>query len=431
MTFADTVRFLFSLGPELKTIKWDLARVSALLAELGDPHRRGRYIHVAGTNGKGSTCAMLASALRAAGFRTGLYTSPHLVDPRERIQIDGELVGESAWVEAFEETHAAAERLIARDRIDAHPSFFETVTVMAFLVFARAQVEVAVIEVGLGGRLDATNVIDPEVSVITPIDFDHEAFLGSSIESIAGEKAGILKAGRPAVFSAQRPEALEVLERRALALDIPVTHSSAWRVEDLRLERFGSRFTLVADCEIPIECPLAGEHQVENARTAVAALHVFGLSPAVIAEGIAKAVWPGRLERVAANPDIILDGAHNPAGARALAAYIRRFFADQPVRIIYGAMRDKAVEEVTDTLFPLAAEVIITAPDQPRAVSPESLAPMIDHANIRTAPNIAEALRMAQERPMTTFITGSLFLVGQASACGGLQPASGTHALDH
>lgn len=201
MTFADTVRFLFSLGPELKTVKWDLVRVSALLAEVGDPHRRARYLHVAGTNGKGSTCAMLASALRAAGFRTGLYTSPHLIDARERIQVDGELVGETAWVEAFEETHAAAERLLARDLIDAHPSFFETVTVMAFLVFARAQVEVAVIEVGLGGRLDATNVIDPEIAVITPIDFDHEAFLGSSIESIAAEKAGILKAGRPAVFS--------------------------------------------------------------------------------------------------------------------------------------------------------------------------------------------------------------------------------------
>jgi dihydrofolate synthase/folylpolyglutamate synthase len=264
-------------------------------------------------------------------------------------------------------------------------------------------------------------VVTPEVAVITPIDFDHEAFLGSSIESIAAEKAGILKAGRPAVFSAQRAEAFAVLDRRALELDIPVTLSSRWRVEDARLEKFRSRFTLAGDgAAIPIECPLAGEHQIENARTAAAALRVFDLPAAAIAQGIAGTVWPGRLERVATNPDIILDGAHNPAGAQALARYIRRFFGDEPVRIVYGAMRDKAVEEVTETLFPLAAEVILTAPAQPRAFNPESLAESIDHANARTAATIEEALRMTRERPMTTFVTGSLFLVGEARAlvCG-------------
>lgn len=416
MTFADTVRFLYSLGHELKMVKWDLARVSAVLAELGNPHQAGRYIHVAGTNGKGSTCAMVYAALRAAGYRTGLYTSPHLVDPRERIQIEGRLITESDWVSAFEAVHSAAERLLANDAIDAHPSFFESVTAMAFLAFARAEVEVVVLETGLGGRLDATNVVDPEVAVITPIDFDHEAFLGSSIESIAAEKAGILKPGRPAVFAQQRPDALKILELRALELDIPVKQSSAWRIEDLQLAKFHSQFTLAADEEISIECPLAGAHQVENARTAVAALDVFGLSPAAIREGVKRARWPGRLERVAENPDIILDGAHNPAGARALAAYIREFFSGEPVRIIYGAMRDKAIEEVTETLFPLAREIILTAPDQPRAIRPESLAPMLGSSAVRIADNIAEAVRMTREAPMTTFITGSLFLVGEALA---------------
>jgi len=416
MTFADTVRFLFSLGPELKTVKWDLARVRSLLAEIGNPHSRQRYIHVAGTNGKGSTCAMIASALRVSGYRTGLYTSPHLVDPRERISINGEWLGEQEWVRAFEEVHEAAERLLSRDAIEAHPSFFETITAMAFLAFARGNVEVAVIEVGLGGRLDATNVIEPEVSVITPVDFDHEAFLGSSIESIAAEKAGILKQGRPAVFANQRPEALRILEHKALDLDISVRHSSHWRVENLNAGKFGSAFTLVADEEIPIECPLPGLHQVENARTAVAALSVFGLPAAAICEGIRRVVWPGRLERVAHDPDIILDGAHNPAGAAALAAYIEQFFRDEPIRIVYGAMRDKAVDEVTNKLFPLAAEVILTAPDQPRALSPESLAPMLEHPNVRIAANTADALRMARENPMTTFVTGSLFLVGEARA---------------
>jgi dihydrofolate synthase/folylpolyglutamate synthase len=422
MTFAETLGFLCSLGHELKVVKWDLARIEAVLAALDNPHRRGRFIHVAGTNGKGSTCAMIASALRTAGFRTGFYSSPHLVDPRERIQINGAPIAERAWIAAFEEVHQAAETLLARDEIDAHPSFFETVTAMAFVAFAREGVEVVSLETGLGGRLDATNVVTPEVAVITPIDFDHEAFLGSSIESIAAEKAGILKAGCPAVFSAQRAEAFAVLDRRALELDIPVTLSSRWRVEDARLEKFRSRFTLVADEAIPVECPLAGEHQIENARTAAAALSVFGLPAAAIASGIAGTAWPGRLERVATNPDIILDGAHNPAGAKALARYLRRFFRDEPVRIVYGAMRDKAVEEVTETLFPLATEVILTAPAQPRAFNPESLAESIDHPSARTAASIEEALRMTRERPMTTFVTGSLFLVGEARAllCGAL-----------
>ena len=419
MTFADSVRFLYSLGHELKVVKWDLERMRILLGALGNPHRQGRFVHVAGTNGKGSVCAMIEAALRADGFRTGLYTSPHLVNPRERICLAGEMISEAAWVGIFEEVHGAAERLIAAEAIDAHPSFFETVTAMAFLALAHAGVEIAVLETGLGGRLDATNVVEqPEVAVITPIDFDHEAFLGSGIESIAAEKAGILKAGRLAVFAAQRPEALRVLENRALELDIPVRQSATWRVEDLVCDRYGSRFTLVADREIPIACPLAGKHQVENARTAVAALALMDVPAEAIHAGIAAVRWPGRLERVAGHAGIILDGAHNPAGARALADFIREFYADEPVRIIFGAMRDKAVEEVTNTLFPLATEIILTAPKQPRALNPEALAEVVDDARVRVADSVQVALKMAEEMdkqmPMTTFVTGSLFLVGEA-----------------
>ena len=414
MNFAESVRFLYSLGHELKTVKWDLDRIATLLAEVGNPHRQGRFIHVAGTNGKGSTCAMLASVLRVSGYRTGFYSSPHLMDPRERIQIDGEIISEQDWCRAFDAVHAAAEDLLARELIDAHPSFFETMTAMAFVAFAKAKVDVVVLETGLGGRLDATNLVDPEISVITPIDFDHEAFLGSSIESIAAEKAGIIKPGRPAVFAEQRPEALSVLERKALEVDAPVTLSSYWRVEDLWLSKFGSRFLLSADEEIPIVCPFAGKHQVENARTAVAALRLFGVPAAVISKGIEAAEWPGRLERVATDPDIILDGAHNPAGARALAAYIQQFLRREPVRIVYGAMRDKAVDEVISTLFPLAAEVIVTTPDQPRALNAESLLEVSDHPNIVVAPTVQDAVRLTREKPMTTFITGSLFLVGEA-----------------
>jgi dihydrofolate synthase/folylpolyglutamate synthase len=416
MNFPESVRFLHSLGHELKVVKWSLDRIATLLAALGNPHKKGRFIHVAGTNGKGSTCALMASALRAGGVLTGLYTSPHLVDPRERIQIDGEWISEAAWCAAFGEVHTAVEVLLAQDKIDTHPSFFETMTAMAFVAFAHAGIEVVVLETGLGGRLDATNLVDPELVVITPIDFDHEAFLGSSIESIAAEKAGIIKAGRPAIFAAQRPAAFSVLERRALEMESPVTLSSAWRVEDLKLEKFLSTFTLIRDEAIPIHCPLAGEHQVENTRTAVAALSVFGLAASSISQGIARASWPGRLERIATNPDIILDGAHNPAGARALAAYTEQFFAGEPIRIVYGAMRDKAVDEVMGILFPLAAEVILTAPDQPRALNPASIAGAADHPRIHIAATIGDAIRMTREKPMTTFITGSLFLVGEARA---------------
>jgi dihydrofolate synthase/folylpolyglutamate synthase len=429
VNFADTVRYLYSLGHELKAGKWDLANMRALLARMGHPEGSGRFIHVAGTNGKGSVCAMLASALQVSGVRTGLYTSPHLVNPRERIQIDGRWISEAAWCAAFDEVHGVAESLLAREAIPAHPSFFETVTAMAFSAFARAGVEMVVLETGLGGRLDATNVVMPEFAVITPIDFDHEAFLGSSIQSIAAEKAGILKTGRPAVFSGQRPDALRVLDHRALELDIPVHHSSEWRLENLQADRYGSRFTLVADESMEIVCPLAGLHQVENARTAAAALSVAGVPRTAIQRGIAQAVWPGRLERVALDPDVILDGAHNPAGARALAAYISAFFHDEPVRIIFGAMRDKAIDEVTETLFPLAAEIIITAPDQPRALSPQALAETWGNpkwvnakgVDAKTAARLPEALVMAAQQPMTTFITGSLYLVGEARAIYGTQ----------
>jgi dihydrofolate synthase / folylpolyglutamate synthase len=413
MNFAESVEFLYSLGHELKTVKWDLDRIATLLGVLGDPHKQGRFIHVAGTNGKGSTCAMMASALRVAGYRTGFYSSPHLIDPRERIQIEGEMISEQAWCEAFDAVHTAAEDLLARELIDAHPSFFETMTAMAFVAFARAEVEVVVLETGLGGRLDATNLVSPELCVITPIDFDHEAFLGSSIESIAAEKAGIIKAGRPVVIAEQRPEAFSVLERKALEMEAPVTLSSKWRIEDLWIKKFGSHFLLSADEEIPIVCPFGGNHQVQNARTAATALRVFGVPVAAISKGIETAKWPGRLERVATNPDIILDGAHNPAGARALAAYIQQFFRKEPVRIVYGAMRDKAVDEVISTLFPLAEEVIVTTPDQPRALNAESLLEVSDHPNIVVAPTVQDAIRLTREKPMTTFITGSLFLVGE------------------
>jgi dihydrofolate synthase/folylpolyglutamate synthase len=239
--------------------------------------------------------------------------------------------------------------------------------------------------------------------------------LGKSLEAIAGEKAGILKPGVRAVFAWQRPEAADVLEARAAVLGAAVTHSSEVAISGVALHARGSDF-LWGD--VPVSCPLAGEHQVENARTAIAALTALGVAPEAIRQGIAQARWPGRLERVAVNPEIVLDGAHNPASVRALAAYLDRFYDPRRVWLIYGAMRDKAVEEMTAILFPRAAHVIVTAPAQARALRPESIRELADHGDIRVAADLKAALGLAGEaaREDAIFVTGSLFLVGEARA---------------
>jgi dihydrofolate synthase/folylpolyglutamate synthase len=407
MNYPDSVQFLYALGNEIKTAKFGLERIRTVLDALGRPQDRLHFVHVAGTNGKGSVCALLESALRASGRRTGLFTSPHLAEPTERIRIDGVPLSAERFAGAFDRIHAAVEGLIAEGAIDMHTTYFETVTAMALAVFEEEGVDMVVLEVGLGGRLDATNVVIPDLAVITPVDFDHEAFLGKSLESIAGEKAGILKPGVPAVFARQRPEAARVLEARL----VDARWTEHWPVSDLELDARGSRFRLG---DLRIHCPLAGEHQVENAVTAAVALMRLGVANIAIESGIAGAQWPGRLEHVSESPEIILDGAHNPAGARALAAYIQRFYANRRIRLIYGAMRDKAVAEISGILFPLAEQVIVTAPRQARALAPETMRQIADHPNLTVAPDIEAALAMAGDG--VTFVTGSLFLVAEARA---------------
>lgn len=404
MTYAESVRFLYSLGNEIQTVKFGLERIMRLLEALGNPHRACRYVHVAGTNGKGSTCAMIESGLRAAGRLTGLYTSPHLGEPTERIQIAGRSVTQPQFADVFAEVHDTAERMLEAGQLDLHPTYFETVTAMAFLFFARHEVETVVLEVGMGGRLDATNVVTPELCVITPIDYDHQAFLGNTLAQIAAEKAGILKPGVPAIFAEQPLEAESVLRAHARG---PYTLTRDWPIKDLTVDARGSRFKMR---DLEIICPLAGEHQVENARTAAIALHQLGASPA----GIAQTRWPGRLERISEQPEIILDGAHNPAGTRALVQYIRRFYSGRRIWIVYGVMRDKSVDEMASLLFPLAERVIVTAPANSRAMPPESIpAP---HATVtQTVREAVDLLRKA-DPAVIIFITGSLFVVGEARA---------------
>ncbi|MBZ5673265.1 MAG: bifunctional folylpolyglutamate synthase/dihydrofolate synthase [Acidobacteriia bacterium] len=400
MNYPDSVQFLYALGNEIKSAKLGLERIRAVLEALGNPERAFRVVHVAGTNGKGSTCAMIEAGLRAAGVRTGLFTSPHLIEPTERIQIDGIPVSPADFERAFNVVHETAEKL----ELDCHPTYFETVTAMAFWLFREKVVDTAVIEVGLGGRLDSTNVVEPVLTVITPIDFDHEAYLGHTIEAIASEKAGILKPGIPAVFAPQRPEAVKILDARAAELHVPVTRTEEFEIRDLHIDARGSRFS-------GIVCPLAGEHQEDNAVTAALALRVLGVST----DGIADARWPGRIEHVSPNPDIILDGAHNPAGARALARYLERFYGNRRIWLVYGAMRDKAIDEVAGVLFPVAAELVLTAPNTSRALRPEALAEFAGRGHIE--PTVEAAIDYARTHVAdedVIVITGSLFVVGEA-----------------
>jgi dihydrofolate synthase / folylpolyglutamate synthase len=436
MTYDQAVRYLLTLGRELaspqqaRAAKFDLENIRAVCRRMGHPERAFRSVHIAGTNGKGSTAAMLASILRAAGLRAGLYTSPHLLRINERIRLDGADIADADFAQAFDRVHAVIEELLATGALAAHPTFFECVTAMAFDCFAREKVDAAVIEVGMGGRLDSTNVIVPEVALITQIDFDHENFLGHSIEEIAYEKAGIIKPGAWVVSAASHPAAQEVVRRRTAEQNARLIEVDAvCRASNLHAEDGCYRFTAktklsgsAAACELEIRLPLAGRFQVRNALTAITAACLLGergfaVDDAAISGGLASVRWAGRLERLQERPALYLDGTHNPAGARELVAFWDEQFAGRRIHLVYGAMRDKAVDEVAGLLFPRAAPVILTKSRQPRALSAEALAAMTQHLadslEVISEPGAAleRALELAAPDDVI-FVTGSLYLVG-------------------
>ncbi len=413
MSYPDSVRYLYSLGNELKSgAKFGLERMQTLLSALGNPERAQRFVHVAGTNGKGSTSAMIASMLRCANLRAGLYTSPHLIEPTERIQIDGLDVDAGEFTASFQTVHLAAEKLLLEGHIDAHPSYFETITAMALLIF-RERTDIVVLEVGLGGRLDATNVVTPELCVITPVSYDHESFLGNSLDSIAGEKAGILKPSVPLVMGLQPAAAESVIVQRGEELGCPISSVKAADIRNLQCTATGSAFEFQG---VAYECRLAGRHQIENAATAILAGQKLGLPQTAVFEGLRQTRWPGRLEFISHDPDFVLDGAHNPAGARALVSYIREFHSGRPVWLVYGAMRDKAIEEVTEQLFPLAERLILTVPDFPRALRPEAILEAASYSGAVLTETVFQAIEAARRAPRDAivFFTGSLYLVGEA-----------------
>ena len=431
MNYIESVNYLMTLGRELaapshaRATKFELTNIRALAARMENPQNKFRSVHIAGTNGKGSTAAMTESILCRAKYRTGLYTSPHLESINERIRLDGNPISDEEFAAAFTRLHTLIEQMLGAGELAGHPTFFECLTAMALDIFARAQVDFAALEVGLGGRLDSTNLVIPEISVITQIHFDHESFLGHSIAEIAGEKAGIIKRGVTVVSAAENPDAVRVIRHRAEQLAAPLVEiDSAYRISaPSSVDGFYSGEILANDApSITLKPSLAGRYQLRNAITALAVARVlagrgFHMSDADIARGIAEVRWPGRIEKISDRPAVFLDGSHNPSGARELAEFWHDHLEGRRIHLVYGSVRDKSVDEIAGLLFPLAASVIVTAPRQPRALSAEALAEMTRHLapllTVVADPRVALERAIAAAEPEdVVFATGSLYLVG-------------------
>jgi dihydrofolate synthase / folylpolyglutamate synthase len=437
---------MYALGHELAQTpshKFDLAHMRVLLAALDNPERRFPSVLIAGTNGKGSTASTLASILRASGLRTGLYTSPHLVRINERIRIVGEKIGgeqvsDGDFALVHDLVDRIAERLVGEGELPWHPSFFEMLTAIAFEYLARRRVDIAVLEVGMGGRLDATNVVEPRVSVITDISLDHQKFLGDTVTEIAGEKAGIIRPGGVVVTLPQQPQANDVIGNTILELGAravnavpyvpPVSPGSGEYLAAGSDTTPVSRYPLqVMSQQIMVETPLLGRHQLRNVALAIAAGEELGrqgfpVTPSSIERGVRETHWPGRFQVVpatASGPEYVFDVAHNPAGAWALRSTLSAGYPTRPLTFIFGAMRDKAIGEMAEILFPLADRVIATRADNPRSATPEEIreAALRTSTPIEAAADVAAAIDLARTsaRPdAVVVITGSIYIVGEA-----------------
>ncbi|HEV2577991.1 MAG TPA: folylpolyglutamate synthase/dihydrofolate synthase family protein [Acidobacteriaceae bacterium] len=468
MTYDEVLARLATMGPELRTgkagvpRKWSLEHIRILLHALGDPHRGFRSVLIAGTNGKGSTAATLASILNAAGLRTGLYTSPHLLRVNERIRLStgnpSQLteISDADFALLFTLVDETAAKLVNEGELPYPPSFFELLTAIAFCFYAEQRIDIAVLEVGLGGRLDATNVVEPMVSIITDIGLDHVEFLGNTLRSIATEKAGILRQDGVLVTLSQHPEANAAIGEAAVALnvrgvdasrclpprgylgtvsdsiDIKASPDSPWR----------NKYAISIDGKvIHVDSPLAGQHQQRNLALAIAAAlelranHRIEISNEAIEEGIRKTQWPGRLEWIrssAGHAPVLLDVAHNPAGAWALRAALSQLAEEMPRTLIFSCLADKPIAEMAQILFPLfdassadptrgRDHILVTHIDSPRAARVEEILAVAERLEILavSAPDAASAIRQAETiTPAEGVIvaTGSLFLVAEIRA---------------
>jgi dihydrofolate synthase/folylpolyglutamate synthase len=438
MNYTQAIQYLYSLGHEISAMKLGLETVRLLARACKQPQRQYPSVHIGGTNGKGSTAAMTESILRAAGYYVGLFTSPHLISITERIRVGGVEITQDDFARLASDVRANGERLVAQGILEALPTFFEQVTMIAFIYFAERRVDIAIFEVGMGGRLDATNISEPAVTAITPVGYDHQQYLGNTLAEIAGEKAGIIKANVPVVVARQEEEAMKVIVSRAAQLNAPMI-SVEERVKSSRLFRTDvevaktgleigrSRVRYRTDhAAYDFLLSLRGKHQVTNALTAI---HIaeeliergWKIPVAAIIEGLGKTEWPGRLEMIQMSVNtapLLLDGAHNAAGAAMLRDFLVEYFSSRPMTLIFGVMADKAIGEMCEILFPIARKIIVTKVKNPRAAEPERIAEIVASLNqeLILIESVAEALSTAKR--LTTqdgliCVCGSLFLVGE------------------
>ncbi len=447
-SYETAVARMFALGHELAQTpahKFDLVHMRVLLEAMAHPERHFPSVLIAGTNGKGSTAATLASILRASGLKTGLYTSPHLVRINERIRVNGEEISDDDFACLHGEVDAIAEKLVEHRELPWHPSFFEMMTAIAFAQFAREQIAIAVLEVGMGGRLDATNVVEPRVSVIADISLDHQKYLGNTVGEIAREKAGIIRPQGAVVTLPQHPQANDVIGKAILELGARAVNAVNYvpplvphdPLIGARYPVLGTRYSLqVMGEEILVQSPLVGRHQLRNVALAIAAAVELseqrfpGITAPTIERGIRETRWPARFQMVpvrAGWPEMVIDVAHNPAGAWALRSALSEQYGGRSLIFLFAAMRDKAISEMAEILFPLAEQVIATRPENPRAASPEEIREAAGRASteIETIEDVsrafARARALALESNSVLVITGSIYLVGEVMSVAGLR----------
>lgn len=444
MSFADAVSYLLSLGHETLTIKLGLENTEKLLTALGNPHETFPSVQIAGTNGKGSTAVMLESICCEAGIRVGLFTSPHLISITERIRIDGQNISESEFARFTERVKQAAETLVSDGSLQTLPTFFEHITAISLLAFQEANIELAILETGLGGRLDSTTAAGARVVAITPVSMDHEEYLGHTLTEIAAEKAAIIRSGVNAVIAPQNEAAMKVIEQRCQEVGVTPTLVFDAAAEADRATsstspaHYRSRFRKALPdgraC-VAFQTPttrhaemclgLRGRHQITNAATAIAIAEAlleqgFEIPAAAIGRGLENARHAGRLELWEGEPPVLFDGAHNPAAALALREYLDEF-VQESITMIFGAMRDKALNEIAAILFPAAERIILTPIDNPRAATLDELEAAVssgfDRAKLYRAESVEDATRIARDttdKSGMILVTGSLYLVGAA-----------------
>ena len=421
MDFQQASKYLLSLGNEVSAMKLGLDSIRALLSALGDPQNNYLKVQVAGTNGKGSVCAFLNSICLEAGIKTGLYTSPHLISMTERVRINGVDIDEEEFARFATRVRSASEDLVAAGELENVPTYFEQVTAIALIAFSEAKVEFAILETGLGGRLDATTAANAEIAAITRIDLDHQKYLGGTIEEIAAEKAAIIHPSSRVVIGEQKDEAMKIILDRCRRFGIEPRLAPSGVGNPTGSEGVCSPASSTSS--LPVRFPplgLTGRHQIENASIAVCIAEIlreqFLISDEDIRKGLENARHPGRLEWIGQN--ILLDGAHNIGGARALRAYLDET-VHRPITMIFGAMEDKNVGEITSILFPIADKLILTRPENSRALTADEIrsssAGVCPELTF-VAEDVGDAVHIAKkvsEEDSVILVTGSLYLVGE------------------